>query len=634
MKRTLLGILALSAFALQGVSAGAESLTSPGGNFTFTFSQPSLSSGGTERVYSVEWLGEEIVSNSKLGLEVESAALQAPKTDENPRPQFWGETLTLAGVERESVDTSWSPLYGERATIEDKYNQMTLTFADKAGSKPLAIEVRAYDQGVAFRYLFGEDVAGEEIKVIKERTSFTLPKGTMAYFTATAQGYYVVRPLEDWDGRDFCERPLTMRLPNGKYVALCEAAMHDYARGKFKLATSTPYTLEMALGEGRETSATVVAPYATPWRLIMAAEKSVDLINNNDITLNLNEECALEDTSWIKIGKVFRCGLQMEDAMKAVDYAAERNYQYIHLDAGWYGHEFNNDSDPLTTHEPFNLDFKKLTSYAATKGIDVMVYVNHRALESKLDEILPLYKEWGIKGLKFGFVHVGNQEWTLWLHDAIRKCAEYEMIVDVHDEYRPTGYSRTYPHHLNQEGIGGNEVMPGATHNTILPYTRMVCGAADYTFCYFSTRVKNTKAHQLALPIVFFSPLQFMQWYDKVDQYRGEKELEFWSAMPTTWDDSRTIDGEIGEYVVQARRSGDEWFLGAITNTTERTITIDCAEFLEAGKKYEVSIYEDDPSLNTRTNVKSSTKKSITSKDKLTFDLLASGGVSLHFKRK
>ncbi|MFR9529025.1 MAG: glycoside hydrolase family 97 catalytic domain-containing protein [Rikenellaceae bacterium] len=639
MKRVILNIFLLLAVAAQSCSTQSSTsaqdccnvdgaLCSPSGDLKFTFSQQPLASGeGTQMLYSVEYLGEEIVAGGKLGIELECEALQALPQD-GTKAKFWGESLTLASIDYTSTNNSWEPLYGERAVIEDNYNQMMLTFADPSGKKPMQIEVRAYDQGVAFSYIFTEDIAGESILINRERTSFTMPKGTQSYFTATAQGYYVKRPLEDWGGREIAERPLTLELPSGRYVALCEAAMLDYARGKFKLATE-PYELEVSL-EGK---VECTAPYQTPWRVVMAAERAADLITNNDITLNLNAESQLEDTSWIQPGKVFRCGLPMDEAMEAVDFALERGCQYIHLDAGWYGPEFLYESDATTTEERFNLDFKKLCQYAQSKGIGVLVYVNHRALESQLDEILPLYKEWGIKGIKFGFVNVGSQEWTKWLHESVRKCAEYGMIVDVHDEYRPTGLTRTYPHWLNQEGIGGNEVMPGATHNTILPFTRMVCGAGDYTFCYFSTRVKNTKAHQLALPVIFYSPLQFMFWYDKPTTYRGEQELEFWAEMPVTWDDSRTIDGEIGEYVVQARKSGDEWFVGAITNTSERKITIDCSQFLEAGATYDVSIYEDDPSLGTRTNVKI-TQKSATSKEKLTFDLLASGGVSLHFTKK
>ena len=192
-----------------------------------------------------------------------------------------------------------------------------------------------------------------------------------------------------------------------------------------------------------------------------------------------------------------------------------------------------------------------------------MVYVNQRALVQQLDSLLPLYKKWGLKGIKFGFVQIGNQHWSTWLHDAVRKCAEYEMMVDIHDEYRPTGFSRTYPNLMTQEGIRGNEEMPDATHNTILPYTRFLAGAGDYTLCYFNSRVKNTKAHQLAMAAVYYSPLQFMFWYDNPAMYKGEEELEFWKAIPTVWDESRALDGEIGEYIVQARRSGKEWFVGA-----------------------------------------------------------------------
>ncbi len=378
--------------------------------------------------------------------------------------------------------------------------------------------------------------------------------------------------------------------------------------------------------------ADVITPYDTPWRVVMAAETPTELINNNDIILNLNTPCQIEDTSWIKPGKVFRSGIKFDEACAGVDFAVDRGFQYIHLDAGWYGPEMRVASDATTTREDLNLDMKKLCDYAASKGIGVFVYVNQRALFQQLDEILPKFNEWGLKGIKFGFVQVGNQYWSEWMHEAVRKCAEHKIMVDIHDEYRPTGYSRTYPNLMTQEGIAGNEEMPDADHNTILPYTRMIAGAADYTFCYFSARVQNTKGHQLALPVIFYSPMQWMHWYDTPASYKGEEELEFWRAVPTIWDDSRAIDGRIGEFIVQARRSGDDWFVGAITNNTARKVTVDCSKFLDKGAKYSVSIYEDDPKLNTRTNIKITTKK-VKSTDKLAFDLLGSGGVSLHFTK-
>ncbi len=643
MRKLLLSVTLLLASLTQLCAAEppTEMLLSPNGDFKFTFHQEPLSSGGSELTYSVWFKGTEIIKDSKMGVEIENKLLESALGVPNESVDFWCQNLKLTAVERKYVDKSWEPLYGERSTISDNYHEMTLKFykgEDKYDPNDsynrsqvylFDIVVRAYDQGVAFRYHFPEAVNGLFIHITGERTSFTLPEGTLAYYTAWAQAHYFTRPLEDW-GKDESERPLTLKLPNDTYVALTEAQMVDYTRGKFRLSQETPSTLELSMYD----CADIITPYDTPWRVIMAAESPTTLINNNDIVLNLNPECEIEDTSWIKPGKVFRTNLKMEEAMQGVDFASERGYQYIHLDARWYGPEMLVSSDATTTVEDLNLDMKKLCDYAASKGIGVFVYVNQRALIQQLDKMLPLYKEWGIKGIKFGFVQVGNQYWSTWMHEAVRKCAEYQIMVDIHDEYRPTGFSRTYPNLLTQEGIAGNEEMPDADHNTILPFTRMIAGAADYTFCYFTSRVPNTKGHQLALPVIFYSPAQFMHWYDQPQHYKGEQELEFWSAVPTIWDDSRAIDGEVGEYIVQARKSGEEWFVGAITNTQARTITIDCAEFLTAGAKYSVSIYEDDPTLGTRTNVKITRKSGVKSSDKLSFNLLGSGGVSLHFTKE
>ena len=323
--------------------------------------------------------------------------------------------------------------------------------------------------------------------------------------------------------------------------------MVDYVRGKFRLSAEKPSTLETSL----YSSVDIISPYSTPWRVIMVGERPVDLINNNDIVLNLNPACKLADTSWIKPGKVFRSGdLKQERVKAAIDFAAERGIQYVHMDAGWYGPEMKMSSDATTVSPDKDLDIPALCQYAESKGIGLMVYVNQRALVQQLDTLLPLYKKWGLKGIKFGFVQIGNQRWSTWLHDAVRKCGEYGLMVDIHDEYRPTGFSRTYPNLMTQEGIGGNEEMPDALHNTILPYTRFLAGAADYTLCYFNGRVKNTKAHQLAMAAVYYSPLQFMFWYDRPEFYKGEEELEFWKVIPSVWDDSqRELGNQFGNVV-------------------------------------------------------------------------------------
>ena len=192
----------------------------------------------------------------------------------------------------------------------------------------------------------------------------------------------------------------------------------------------------------------------------------------------------------------------------------------------------------------------EVCAYARQHGIGVWLYVNQRALYRQLNELLPLYQAWGVSGIKFGFVQIGNQQWSTWLHQAIAQCAKYHLMVDVHDEYRPTGLSRTYPHLLTQEGVRGNEEMPDAAHNTLLPFTRYLCGPADYTLCYFNNRLKTTKGHQLAMAAVYYSPLQFYFWYDNPFVDKGEPELQFWKTCPTVFDESRALEGEPGEYIV------------------------------------------------------------------------------------
>jgi alpha-glucosidase len=267
-----------------------------------------------------------------------------------------------------------------------------------------------------------------------------------------------------------------------------------------------------------------------------------------------------------------------------------------------------------------------------------MLYVNQRALYQQLDEILPLYKSWGIAGIKFGFVHVGSQHWTTWMHEAVKKCAQYGLMVDIHDEYRPTGFSRTYPNLMTQEGIYGNEEFPDATNNVTLPFTRFTQGAADYTICYYSQKfdkdtrpnarlLKTTSAHQLAIAVVYYSPLQFMYWYDKPSDSMDEPELEFFDHVPTVWNDTKVIHGEIGQYISIARRSGNDWFVGTMTNNEARKLTIPL-DFLQEGQKYTAHIYFDDSGSKVRTRVSIKTI-TVTNKSSIEADMPASGGQAI-----
>ena len=611
-----------------------EVLSSPNGKYQFVFSQKD-----GKLMYSLDYANKPVVEEGELGVNIDNHLVESAMGIPVDTNRVWTKGMEVTSVERRSEDNTWKTVYGEYSQIRDHYNEMTIHLVkggrhqgssnayDKRQQYLFDIIVRAYDEGVAIRYHFPEATNGLFMHITDDLTSFRFAPGAEAYHYAWAQSHAnkvkLLKSEAAW--KDEAERPLTLRLSNGLYAAIGEAALTDFVRGKLKLKTD--HELQMAMFD----SADIITAYDMPWRFIMVGEKAIDLINNKQLVLNLNAPCQIADTSWIKPGKAFRvCRLDMKTCLAGVDFCVDRGLQYIELDAGWYGPEMKMSSSALKVLESRDIDMPKLCAYAKSKGVGVWVYVNQRALYQELDQILPLYEKWGISGIKFGFVQIGSQEWTTWLHQAVRKCADHHIMVDIHDEYRPTGWSRTYPNLMTQEGIGGNEEMPNAEHNTILPFTRFLCGPADYTPCYFNGRVKNTKAHQLAMPVVYYSPVTFLYWYDLPNAYKGEQELDFWKYCPTVWDESKALQGEIGEFIVQARRSGDDWFVGAMTGLQARDITINTADFLQKGKKYRVEMYNDDPMLNTRTKV-ASTVQTLKAGKVLKLHLQPSGGAALRF---
>ena len=626
--------LLLLTLLVATVAGAVETLQSPNGKYQFTFSQKE-----GKLMYSLDYANKPVVEDGELGVNIDNHLVESAMGIPVDNSSVWTKGMKVTSVERRSEDNTWKPVYGEYAQMRDHYNEMAIhllkggkhegsgTAYDKRQQYLLDIIVRAYDEGVAIRYHFPEATNGLFMHITDDLTSFRFAPGAEAYHYAWAQAHAnkvkLLKSEAAW--KDEAERPLTLQLANGLYAAIGEAALTDFVRGKLKLKADNE--LQMAMFD----SADIITAYDMPWRFIMVGEKTIDLINNKQMVLNLNAPCQISDTYWIKPGKAFRvCRLDMKTCMEGVDFCVDRGLQYIELDAGWYGPEMKMSSSALKVLESRDIDMPKLCDYAKSKGIGVWVYVNQRALYQQLDQILPLYEKWGISGIKFGFVQIGSQEWTTWLHNAVKKCADHHIMVDIHDEYRPTGWSRTYPNLMTQEGIGGNEEMPDAEHNTILPFTRFLCGPADYTPCYFNGRVKNTKAHQLAMPVVYYSPITFLYWYDLPNVYKGEKELDFWKYCPTVWDESKALQGEIGEYIVQARRSGYDWFVGAMNGLQARDITINTADFLQKGKKYRVEIYNDNPALNTRTKV-STVVQTIKAGKTLKLHLQPSGGAALRF---
>lgn len=592
---------------------------SPNGEVEVRFSLKNDAGGYDCPFYSVSFRSKPIVLESRLAIEFEAAPPLA-------------SGFVVKRVSRDEKRETYAPLYGERQTIRNHYNEMMVELQESGvPGRILQLVFRAFDEGAALRYSIPEQPNLREFTISAEKTQFRFPDGCFGYEEHGTEGEYKKVPVGRI-GKD-CERPLTVEYPGGYFASLTEAQMDDYSRMLLSPVKGQPGFLVSSLGG----SVTAKAPFATPWRVLVVGDKPGDLIEHNDIVRNLNPPCAIEDTSWIKPGKVIReVSLSTPGGKACIDFAVAHGLQYVEYDAGWYGHEYDDTADATTVSpdpkrvKVADLDLQEVIDYGKQLGIGILVYVNRRALERQLDEILPLYEKWGIKGVKYGFVRVGDQDATNFLHRAIRKAAEHHLIVDAHDGYRPTGFCRTYPNFLTQEGVRGNEHMPTAEHNCTLPFTRLVAGAADCTVCYYSPRIKTTHAHQLATAVVFYSPLQFLFWYDRPSAYEGEPEIEFFKNVPTVWDETKVINGQIGDFVTVARRKGDEWFVGSLTDESPRTLELPLG-FLKPGQKYVAHVYSDDDTVETRTHV-GVERVNVDSTMTLPAELKASGGQAIQIK--
>lgn len=607
----------------QSVVAGTKlTVQSPDKSIVVNFYQKELTDSTKAMFYTVSFNDKPVITESELDIQLDnhlSEQAMALKVDKHAK---WCENLTIIGTETGSKDTSWKPVYGERNIIRDNYHTITihLVKADNPIYK-INVEIRAYNEGAAIRYFFPENEKGTYYRVMAENTEFALPENTKAWFTGWAQGKYSLLPLKSWPQES--ERPLTLELNNGLYACLAEAQMVDYARAKFMLHATKPNTVVTSM----YTPADLISPVPTPWRVIMVAESAGQLAMNNDLLLNLNLPSKIKDESWIKPGKIMRVMTQTtKDAFENIDFAVKHNLQYILFDWKWYGPAFSFQSDATKVAIP-NFDLPGIIEYGKKKGVGVWLYVNLQGLYSQSDSLFSVYKKWGVKGVKFGFVQIGSHRWTTWIEEMFKKAAENQIMVNVHDDWRQTGEQRTWPNLMTAEGIRGNEEMPDATHNTVLPFTRYMAGAADYTLCYYDKRIKTTHAHQLAMAAVYYSPIQTLYWYDKPSLSNNEPELEFWDKIPTNWDDTKYLQGKPGESVTVARRSGENWFIGTLNNDSAKTINLSFG-FLPKGKKYTATIYSDDDKINTATKV-AVKKITVTSESNLEATLKAAGGQAI-----
>lgn len=617
----------LAALAL-GVAAAPDKelrLASPDGQHQVCFVQEVLPSGVHQVNYSVSYKGNPVIASSRAGLEMDNRVWEMALGVRNlKQPACWMDNLEVDSVKLlPAVDNTWHPLYGERSTVRDHYTAATMYLSKKEGSQyRLNIEVRAYNEGIAFRYFLPEHPKAIFHKVVGDLTDYTLPQGTMAWSEQWAQAKFERLPIDSLVRP--VERALTLELPDGSWAVLTDADVDDWCLTKYRAAKGKRNTLESVMYSPVD----VVTYYATPWKVIMAADTPGELLEHNDIIQNLNPPCEVKDAAeWVKPGTIMReTTITTEGALKTLDFCVEHKIPYMLFDWLWYLPCTSHDGD--ATKVVSKLDMPRVVKYARERGIGIWLYVNQHALMKQARELFPLLREWGIVGVKSGFVQYASHRWSTWLHDLVRLAAENHLLMNIHDEYRPSGFSRTYPNLLTQEGICGNEEFPDATHNVTLPFTRMINGAADYTICYFDKRIKTTHAHQLAASMVYYSPLQTIFWYDKPSFYHGEPEIEWFEQLPTVWDDSRVLAGTPGKGITMARRKGEQWFVGLMTNKDPAQAEVSL-DFLQPGVRYQAAIYTDGgEEVQTRTKVKCSYLL-VDSKITLRFALKASGGAAI-----
>ena len=613
--------LSISLLLLLALLASAQHhLTSPDGRNVIIVSQQ-----GNEFIYSVSHDGKAIVTDSRLGLDLDNYTWERALARKYPQYDCWMNGFTMDSVSTSEHRSVITNLWGEQAVVPDNYNAATLHLSKHDGSNyRLDIEVRAYNEGIAFRYFFPEHPQAVFHKVTADLTEYSFVPGTKVWAAEWAQAPYELKLVDEVTSP--IERAVTVELPNGLYCALADADVDDWCLEKNVVSATKPNTLTTTMYSPVD----IVTYYATPWKVIITAESYAQLLEHRYIIDNLNPPCEIPDAAdWIKPGTIMRCTtLSTEAALRNIDFCAQHHIPYMLFDWKWY--------EPCTSHDGDatkvipQIDMPRVVAYGRQHGVGIWLYVNQHALQKQMRQLFPLLHEWGIVGVKSGFVEYASHRWAVWLHDMVRYAAENHLMINIHDEYRPSGFSRTYPNLLTQEGIRGNEEFPDATHNTVLPFTRMINGPADYTICYYDRRLKNTHGHQLAASLIYYSPLTTLFWYDKPEAANDEPELSWFDNLKSTWDETRVLDGAPGSHIVIARRSGEEWYVAAMTNTEARMVTIP-TDLLEEGKRYTVTIFNDDPAVNTRTKV---SVKTITIKagKPITLQLQPSSGAALHFR--
>lgn len=623
MKRKYTTLLFLCG-CLSLLSAKSYTLNSPDGKTTITVNTtPQLT-------YTIEQDGEKLLNPSPLALYLTDGTI-------------WGMNPEIKSHKKKLVkETITAPFY-KTTKVENHYRSLVLKCKGNWG-----VEFRAYNDGVAYRF---SSFKAKEYCIKKELVSYqfiedavaTVPyvrsEGTLETQLADSfENTYITAPLSQLNTNRLIMVPTVVNAPNGKRLCITESDLRNYPGLYLKSQLGekslkgyfAPYPKKEEVGghnqlqklvkERENYIAQVKNKRTFPWRTVIIARNDIDLANTT-MTYRLASPSKIEDTTWIKPGKVawdwwnnwniegvdFKAGVNNATYKYYIDFAAKYGIEYVILDEGW---------SVNLKHDLFQvvpeIDLKELVAYGKKQQVGIVLWAGYYAFDRDMENVCKHYAKLGIKGFKIDFMNRNDQKMVAFHERAAKMCAKYHLFADFHGTYIPAGLNRTYPNALNFEAVHGLEQckwipdsIDQVTYDVTLPYTRMVAGPIDYTQgamrnanqeCYASIwsepMSQGTRCHQLAEYIVFLSPFNML--CDAPSNYEHyPSNVKYMAQVPTTWDETQNIQGKMGEYIVTARRKGNKWYIGGLNNWTARDITLDLKELIGAKEKITLELFKD-----------------------------------------
>ena len=719
MKRTFL-VLALIALALLPLQA--QQLISPNGKFVMNFS---LDASGRP-TYDLTFKGKTVVKPSKLGLELKQedpnnstdfGVMVNKPSEEVIRKADLMTGFSIVSTRTSTFDETWKPVWGEESSIRNHYNELEVTLNQSKNDRFIVLRFRLFDDGLGFRYEFPEQknltyfVVKEEhsqFAMTGDHTAFWIPGDydTQEYETVVSKLSEIRAKMREAITPNSSQTPigptavqtaLQLKTADGLYINLHEAACINYSTMHLNLDDKTMTFESWLTPDARGDKGYLQAPCTSPWRTIIVGEKATDILASR-MTLNLNEPCKLEDTSWIhpikymgvwwemitgksswaytddfpsvKIGETDyakarpngRHAANTANVKRYIDFAAANGFQGLLVEGwnvgweDWYGHEKDHVFDFVTPYPDF--DVKGIHEYAKARGVEMIMHhetsASARNYERYIDTAYQFMVDNGYHSVKSGYVGNilprGEHHYGQWMNNhylyALKKAANYRIMVNAHEATRPTGLCRTYPNLIGNESARGTEyeAMGGnsVNHTTILPFTRLIGGPMDYTPGIFEmdcsklnpanhSYCRSTLARQLALYVTMYSPLQMAA--DVPEHYQAHMDaFQFIKDVAVDWDESRYLEAEPGDYITIARKAkgSENWFVGCTAGDNGHTSNLDFS-FLVPGKKYEATIYCDAKNASWDKNpaAYTITKKTITNKTKLTLRAASGGGFAI-----